>query len=238
MQLRDVAVPPGAVTLTLPRFHVHQEVGNYRCMEIRNARQQCAQEAVHGQFKVEAVRLGQSVGQHEAARRLGVPVATLGNWYRRGKTALPQLQGKTVTPAAGVPARRPVGELEAENSRLRGSWRSPNWTWRYFEKRRRTSQRDRDEVCLDREQRDDYTVSRLCRVLGVSRTGYCQWRVRQPSARTRADEALDTQVAAIHRQNRASYGRPRITEQLHQQGHRVGSERVRRSLKRQGLRPA
>jgi hypothetical protein len=25
--------------------------------------------------------------------------------------------------------------------------------------------------------RDEYTVSRLCRVLGVSRTGYCQWRV-------------------------------------------------------------
>lgn len=86
--------------------------------------------------------------------------------------------------------------------------------------------------------RDDYTVSRLCRVLGVSRTGYCQWRVRQPSARTRANEALDTQVAAIHRQSRASYGRPRITEQLHQKGHRVGSEWVRRSLKRQGLRPA
>ena len=32
------------------------------------------------EFKVEAVRLAESVGQHEAARRLGVPVATLGNW--------------------------------------------------------------------------------------------------------------------------------------------------------------
>ncbi|RQS42920.1 transposase, partial [Burkholderia sp. Bp8986] len=31
-------------------------------------------------FKVEAVLLAESVGQHEAARRLGVPVATLGNW--------------------------------------------------------------------------------------------------------------------------------------------------------------
>jgi putative transposase len=27
--------------------------------------------------------------------------------------------------------------------------------------------------------RDAYTVSRLCRVLSVSRTGYCQWRVRR-----------------------------------------------------------
>ncbi len=31
------------------------------------------------EFKVEAVRLAESVGQHEAARRLGTPVATLGN---------------------------------------------------------------------------------------------------------------------------------------------------------------
>ncbi len=31
------------------------------------------------EFKVEAIRLAETVGQHEAARRLGVPVATLGN---------------------------------------------------------------------------------------------------------------------------------------------------------------
>ena len=32
------------------------------------------------EFKTEAARLTESVGTHEAARRLGVPVATLGNW--------------------------------------------------------------------------------------------------------------------------------------------------------------
>jgi len=32
------------------------------------------------EFKIEAARLAESVGAHEAARRLGVPVATLGNW--------------------------------------------------------------------------------------------------------------------------------------------------------------
>lgn len=61
------------------------------------------------EFKVEAVRLGQSVGQHEAARCLGVPVATQGNWYWRGKKALPELQGEKATPAAGLPARRAGG---------------------------------------------------------------------------------------------------------------------------------
>lgn len=68
------------------------------------------------EFKVEAVRLAGSVGGHEAARRLGVPVATLGNWPRKGIAAT----GSSAAVASGeTPARRPVSELEAENSRLR-----------------------------------------------------------------------------------------------------------------------
>lgn len=87
------------------------------------------------------------------------------------------------------------------------------------------------------QHRDEYTVSRMCRVLEVSRTGYCQWRVRAPSARQLANEELDAQVAAIHRNSRRSYGRPRITRELREQGVRVGGERVRRSLRRQSLTP-
>ena len=70
------------------------------------------------EFKIEAAKLGESVGAHEAARRLGVPVATLGNWKRRRAAAsigAPQV----ATSASALPIRRPVSELEAENSRLR-----------------------------------------------------------------------------------------------------------------------
>jgi transposase InsO family protein len=87
------------------------------------------------------------------------------------------------------------------------------------------------------KNRDEYTVSRLCRVLSVSRSGYCQWRVRSPSAQALANQALDAQVAAIHRDSRRSYGRPRIVQQLRQQGQCMSAERVRQSLQRQGLRP-
>lgn len=69
------------------------------------------------EFKAEAVRLAASVGGHEAARRLGLPVATLGNWTRRSRGASGGAAGTLV--GAEAPARRPVGELEAENSRLR-----------------------------------------------------------------------------------------------------------------------
>jgi putative transposase len=86
------------------------------------------------------------------------------------------------------------------------------------------------------EHRDSFDVTRMCRVLQVSRSGYCQWRTRAPSQRTLANAALDAQVAAIHAASRRSYGRNRIARGLRQQGLPVGHERVRQSLRRQGLR--
>ncbi len=70
------------------------------------------------EFKNEAVRLGNSVGHHEAARRLGIPAATLGSWCRkRGKEA--PVQSAEAGSGIAASAKRRVSELEAENSRLR-----------------------------------------------------------------------------------------------------------------------
>jgi putative transposase len=85
--------------------------------------------------------------------------------------------------------------------------------------------------------RDQFSVIRMCRLLEVSRSGYCQWRGRPPSERSMATAALDARVAAIHAASKRSYGRNRIVRGLRQQGLQVGHERVRNSLRRQGLRP-
>ncbi len=66
------------------------------------------------EFKIEAVRLVESVGVNEAARRLGAPTATVGNWARRARKE----GSATSVPLPGL-SKRPVSELEAENSRLR-----------------------------------------------------------------------------------------------------------------------
>ena len=84
---------------------------------------------------------------------------------------------------------------------------------------------------------DQFHVTRMCRQLGVSRSGYCQWRTRAPSDRSMANAALDARVAAIHAGSKRSYGRPRIVRRLREQGVQVSHERVRNSLKRQQLRP-
>lgn len=82
-----------------------------------------------------------------------------------------------------------------------------------------------------------FSVTRMCRLLEVSRSGYCQWRVRPPSERSIENAALDARVAAIHAGSRRSYGRNRIVQGLSGQGLQVGHERVRQSLQRQNLRP-
>ena len=84
---------------------------------------------------------------------------------------------------------------------------------------------------------DLYGVTRMCRQLGVSRSGFTQWRMRVPSARSIANATLDAQVAAIHAMHKRRYGRPRIVCELQARGYRVGHERVRKSLRRQALRP-
>ena len=85
--------------------------------------------------------------------------------------------------------------------------------------------------------RDQYSVARMCRQLEVSRTGYCQWKKRDPSERSVANAALDARITAIYESSKRSYGRPRIVRSLRDCGVPVSHERVRKSLKRQGLGP-
>ena len=67
------------------------------------------------EFKIEAVRLADSVGSSEAARRLGVPDSSLWNWIRLSREGKLQARPEGAAPA---PKRGP-SELEAENARLR-----------------------------------------------------------------------------------------------------------------------
>jgi uncharacterized iron-regulated membrane protein len=55
---------------------------------------------------------------------------------------------------------------------------------------------------------DGLAVAACCRVLGVSASGFYDWRSRRPSARQLADEELTAAIMAIHRAWRGSYGSP------------------------------
>jgi putative transposase len=86
------------------------------------------------------------------------------------------------------------------------------------------------------EQSDQYAAAKLCRVLGVSRSGYIQWKGREPSQRQRSNERLSAQLRVIHAENDRNYGRLRLWRAVREGGHRVGQERVRRLMLLNGLR--
>ena len=75
----------------------------------------------------------------------------------------------------------------------------------------------------------------MCRVLGVSPSGFYAWRQRPPSARSRADAQLSMHMSAIHQRSYATYGAPRVHAELRAEGIKVGRKRVARLLKKAGL---
>lgn len=81
-----------------------------------------------------------------------------------------------------------------------------------------------------------HSVPTMCRVLGVSASGYYAWQRRGVSARRRLDEQLLEHVRGFHQQSRGTYGAPRIHRDLRAAGVRVGRKRVARLLKQAGLR--
>jgi putative transposase len=78
----------------------------------------------------------------------------------------------------------------------------------------------------------------MCRVLGVSRSGYYDWcrrRDQQPSARAAQDELLLAEIRQINLRFRY-YGYPRIHRELLDRGHHVGRHRVARLMRGNGIR--
>ena len=76
----------------------------------------------------------------------------------------------------------------------------------------------------------------MCRVLGVSTSGYYKWQTRAPSKRDRDDEMLTEHIRQVHARSRGTYGAPRVHAALRDEGIRVGKKRVARLMKAADLR--
>ena len=85
--------------------------------------------------------------------------------------------------------------------------------------------------------RATFGVKRLCRVLAVSRSGFYRWSASEPApqARAAAEDALAEQVRAIHADSGGTYGSPRVTVELHEQGVRVNRKRVERIMRQRDV---
>lgn len=81
-------------------------------------------------------------------------------------------------------------------------------------------------------ERDAYSITVLCRVMQVDRSGYYAWTVRENCDRVREDRVLTVHIAAAFERSRRTCGSPRIHVDLQEDGMRVGRSRIARRMRK------
>ncbi|MEA3216770.1 MAG: putative transposase [Acidimicrobiia bacterium] len=79
-----------------------------------------------------------------------------------------------------------------------------------------------------------WSVTEMCRVLGVSRSGFNDWETRPPSRRQLDDRQLSAEIEAVWEYSGRTYGVPRVHAWLAHQGFTVSRKRVARLMKARG----
>lgn len=77
----------------------------------------------------------------------------------------------------------------------------------------------------------------MCRVLGVSRSGYHDWAVRETCRREVEDGRLLARIKEVFKESKETYGSRRVHKQIVSEGETCSRRRVGRLMKKNGIRP-
>lgn len=80
------------------------------------------------------------------------------------------------------------------------------------------------------KHRGVWPESWICETLGVSRSGFHAWLVRESSARTRSDEELGGKNRASFVSSYRTYGARLVWHDLLAEGHSCGLHRIERLM--------
>jgi putative transposase len=85
-------------------------------------------------------------------------------------------------------------------------------------------------------EKSDFTIVRMARLLGVSRSGYYAWTKRPPSARAVRSERIEAKIAWFHGESDEVSGTPRILADLREDGEIISRKTVAKTMRKLGLR--
>ena len=83
--------------------------------------------------------------------------------------------------------------------------------------------------------RSEFRVERMCKVLGVSRSGYYGWRNRPKSRRQKENEQVLMEIQESYQRSKGTYGSPRVTADIRAKGIPCGENRVARIMRKKGI---
>ncbi|EEM2539941.1 IS3 family transposase, partial [Salmonella enterica subsp. enterica serovar Morehead] len=93
-----------------------------------------------------------------------------------------------------------------------------------------------EKYALIEQWRQEFPVEVMCRVFGVSRSGYYDWGQHKPSDRKQSDERLKLEIKVAHIRTRETYGTRRLQTELADSGIIIGRDRLARLRKELELR--
>ncbi len=81
-----------------------------------------------------------------------------------------------------------------------------------------------------------FPVKKMCHVLQVSKSGYYRWTQAPESTWKQENRRLLVEIRKVYKKSRRTYGSPRITSALHDQGISTSRHRVARLMRENGIR--
>lgn len=87
-----------------------------------------------------------------------------------------------------------------------------------------------------KDYQKEFPVGKMCKIFKVSKSGFYGKRHYISSNRNNENRALLAEIRRIHEQSKASYGSPRITDELKSRGFKVSRPRVARLMKQSSIR--
>ncbi|WP_438319825.1 IS3 family transposase (plasmid) [Streptomyces sp. HUAS TT3] len=168
----------------------------------------------------------------QVAADLGITAESLRTWVRKDEA-----QATSDDHGGGVSTVEELARLRAENARLlkaepgvAAGARDPAPGSRLFRPGGEVSPR---RWAFISENRADFGVKRICRVLGASRAGYYRHLATEPARAERQAEEKRTvsEIRAIHLEHHGVYGAPRIHAELRTRGRRINRKRVTRLMR-------